>query len=327
MTHRRFALLVSIFLLPVATLAYGCGSGTDGGGFTPDSGTGGNANNDSSSFSSDDSSAPSDSGQLITDSGPRDTGTDAHPWPDCNTQPAEAPTRSISDIWTANATTPTLAWVPSVTISAISYGGCNAGHACQIFLQTDATYASLADGAHKAIKMFISSAAAVHFTTAHVGDTVTAMGWGWRYTLDAQNEILLEVNDEYQGCVKKTGTLALTPIQGVSLGDLTLDHYENTYGPLLVEVDNTRGTTTANLTETFGLVPGADGGFFDAGPEIVSLSPFFLPNGTFAAPMTASTHTHFTSIVGVFGLFVPTADAGIKYDEIYPRTMADLTTF
>src|SRR5450432_3735192 len=317
MSHRRLVLLASTFLLPAAALAYGCGSGTDTT-FGPDSGGGGTGANDSGGFASDTGSA-SDSGP-ITDSGPRDSGADAHPWPDCVTQPGDAPTRSISDIWTANSNAPKLAWIPSVTISAISFGGCNAGHACQIFLQTDATYATLADGAHKAIKMFISAAAAVHFSSAHVGDTVNAMGWGWRYNIDGQNEILLEVNDEFQGCVKKTGTLTLTPITGVTLDQLTVDAYENTYGPLLVEVDNTRGTTTASLTETFGLVPGADGGFVDAGPEIVSLSPFFLANGTFAAPMTVSTHEHFTSIVGVFGLFVPVVDAGAKFNELYPRT-------
>jgi hypothetical protein len=309
--NHRLALLFASFVLPAAVLANGCGSGTDGGGPT-DSGTGtGNDNNDSGGGLGGDTGVGTDSGSLVTDSGVKDTGTDAaKPWPDCLTHPTNAPTRLIND----------------VTISAISFNGCSTGHACQIFLQTDATYPSLVAGAHKAIKMFISAAAAGHFSTAQVGDTVNAMGWGWRYDVDGQNEILLEVNDEFQGCVKKTGTLVLTPITGVSLGDLTVDAYENTYGPLLVEVDNTRGTTTANLTETFGLVPGADGGFIDAGPEIVSLSPFFLANGTFAAPMTVSTHEHFTSIVGVFGLFVP-ADAGATYNELYPRTMTDLTTF
>jgi hypothetical protein len=328
MVNRRLAFLIASFVLPAAVLANGCGSGTDTGG-PADSGTGtGNGGNDSGNgFGGDTGASTGDSGTPIKDSGVRDTGTDSKPWPDCATQPSDAPTQLISDIWTANASTPTLAWVNAVTISAISFNGCSTGHACQIFLQTDATYASLSAGAHKAIKMFISAATAGYFSTAQVGDTVNAMGWGWRYNIDGQNEILLEVNDEFQGCVKKTGTLALTPITGVTLDQLTVDAYENTYGPLLVEVDNTRGTTTADLTETFGLVPGADGGFVDAGPEIVSLSPFFLANGTFAAPMTVSTHEHFTSIVGVFGLFVPIDDAGAKYNELYPRTMADLTTF
>jgi hypothetical protein len=326
MSHRRLAFLFASFVLPAAVLANGCGSGTDTGG-APDSG-GGNTGtgNDATTGFGNDTGAPTDSGSTITDSGPKDTGTDSKPWPDCVTQPVDAPTQLISDIWTANANAPQLAWVNNVTISAISYNGCSTGHSCQIFLQTDATYASLADGAHKAIKMFISSATAGHFSTAQVGDTVNAMGWGWRYNIDNQNEILLEVNDEYQGCVKKVGTLALSPIPNVTLDQLTVDAYENTYGPLLVQVDNVRGTTTPDLTETFGLVPGADGGFVDAGPEIVSLSPFFLANGTFVAPITKSTVEHFTSITGVFGLFVP-VDGGAKYDELYPRTPADLTTF
>jgi hypothetical protein len=317
--------LVASFVLPAAVLANGCGSGTESGS-APDSGSGGSGNSDSgNSLGSGDTGASGDTGS-ITDSGPKDTGTDTKPWPDCSTQPPDAPTQLISDIWTANANAPQLAWVNGVTISAISYNGCSTGHACDIYLQTDATYASLTDGAHKAIKMFVSSAAAGHFSTAQVGDTVNAMGWGWRYNIDNQDEILLEVTDEYQGCVKKTGTLALSPITGVTLDQLTVDAYENTYGPLLVEVDNVRGTTKPDLAQTFGLVPGADGGFIDAGPEIVSLSPFFLANGTFVAPLTPSTVIHFTSIVGVFGLFVP-VDAGAKYNELYPRTSADLTTF
>jgi hypothetical protein len=326
MSHRRLAFLFASFVLPAAVLANGCGSGTSSG-FGPDSGSGTGSGDDSSTGLGSDTGAASDSGSTITDSGPKDTGTDSKPWPDCLAQPPDAPTTLISDIWTANANAPQLAWVNSVTISAISFNGCSTGHACQIFLQTDATYASLTDGAHKAIKMFISSAAAGHFSTAQVGDTVNAMGWGWRYNIDGQNEILLEVNDEFQGCVKKTGSLVLSPITGVTLDQLTVDAYENTYGPLLVEVANVRGTTTPDLTQTFGLVPGADGGFVDAGPEIVSLSPFFLAGGTFTAPLTPSHVIHFTSIVGVFGLFVPTSDAGAKYNELYPRASADLSTF
>lgn len=326
MNRRRLGFLFASFVLPAVILANGCGSGTDSGG-PADSGSGTGSGNDATTGFGNDTGAPVDSGPAITDSGvKKDTGTDSKPWPDCATQPTDAPTKLISDIWTANANAPQLAWINSVTISAISYGGCSTGHSCQIFLQTDATYASLADGAHKAIKMFISSATAGYFSTAQVGDTVNAMGWGWRYNVDNQNEILLEVNDEYQGCVKKIGSLALTPIPNVTLDQLTVDNYENVYGPLLVQVDNVRGTTTPDLTETFALEPGADGGFFDAGPEIVSLSPFFLANGTFTAPLTKSTVMRFTSITGVFGLFVP-VDGGASYDEIYPRTSADLVTF
>ncbi len=313
------------FILPAAVLANGCGSGTDSGG-PADSGSGTSSGNDATTGFASDTGAPVDSGSPITDAAVKDTAADSKPWPDCSTQPTGVPTKLISDIWTANANAPQLAWVNNVTISAISYGACSTGHACDIYLQTDATYPSLADGAHKAIKMFVSSAAAGYFSTAQVGDTVNAMGWGWRYNIDNQNEILLEVSDEYQGCVKKVGTLALTPVTGVTLDQLTVDAYENTIGPLLIQVDNVRGTTKPNLDETFGLVPGADGGFFDAGPEIVSLSPFFLANGTFTAPLTSSTVERFTSITGVFGLFVP-LDGGAKYDEIYPRTSADLVTF
>ena len=147
MVNRRLAFLIASFVLPAAVLANGCGSGTNTGG-PADSGTGNGNGQDSGNSFGGDTGAPTDSGS-ITDSGARDTGTDSKPWPDCATQPADAPTQLISDIWTANASIPQLAWVNAVTISAISFNGCSTGHACQIFLQTDATYASLASVCRK----------------------------------------------------------------------------------------------------------------------------------------------------------------------------------
>ena len=58
-------------------------------------------------------------------------------------------------------------------------------------------------------------------------------------------------------------------------GDLTLDAYENTLGPLLVKVDGVSGKPQLPA-ETFGLWK--TGVFVDAGPDtIVSLSPYFGP--------------------------------------------------
>ena len=253
---------------------------------------------------------------------------DAFVWPDCSTQPSAAPTTAISDIWAANAGAPAEVWVPGVYVTAISKNGCVAGESCQIYVQSDLAPATLAAGAHKAIKVFVSALAATHFTGVHVGDQVDLLGFGWRYNLRGQNEILLEVNLALPGCAKKVGTGTVTPIPGATLSDFSVVGYESTYGPLLVRIDGVSGTTTANLAETFGLVPSADGGFVDAGGgPITSLSPFFLSGATFTTPMLVS-HKHlFGSITGIYGLFMIGNDAGpaTKYLEVYPRSMADLT--
>ena len=208
-------------------------------------------------------------------------------------------------------------------VTAVSRGACAANQACQIFLQQDATYANLAQGAKHGIKMFISAAASQHFTTIAVGDKVDALGYPWRYTLGGQNELLVEVNAVLPGCAHKVGTGTPTPISGVFLSDVSVNAYENTVGPLLLKVDALIGTP-GTPTETFGLgTQGFDGGA-DAGGEIVSLSPFFLPGGAFTG-LTNGLKTKFASVTGVFGLFVPPADGGVqKYLELYPRTMADV---
>jgi hypothetical protein len=201
-----------------------------------------------------------------------------------------------------------------------------AGKACQIFLQADPSYATIADAAKHAIKVFVSSAVSTHFTGVAVGDRVDALGWAWRYNLDGQHELLLQVNAKLPGCLKTTSSgNALTPIPGVLLSDLTLDRYENTHGPLFVKVSGVSGKPDPSTTTTFGLWTTTDGGFFDAGADagadIVSLSPYFLPGGAFTG-LTAGATTRFASITGVFGLFVPTG--GPKYLELYPRTAADI---
>lgn len=330
MKARRLALLFASILAFPSALATGCGSGTtSGAGADSGSGTDNGEDSGGSGFGSDSGGGTSD-GSTSRDSGSTDSGSggDARVWPDCNTQPAGVPTRTISDIWDANPSTPTVAWINGVTISAISFGGCSTGHACQIYLQTDATYATLADGAHKAIRMYVTSPVAGYFSMLRVGDTVNAMGFGVRNTANGQHELELMVTSDLEGCAKKTGTLALAPIQGVTLADVNVNNYENVYGPLLVEVDDVHGTTTGNLGEIFGVFEESDSGVTDAGPELVSLSPFFLPNGTFATPMTINTPTHFSRIVGILGLYVPPAsDGGVttKFNELYPRTMSDLS--
>ncbi len=254
------------------------------------------------------------------------TGDVEEPWPTCDAQPNGVPAKSIPDIWQENPSTPTAVWVPGAIITAISKGGCAAGSACQIFLQTDETYATLADGAHHAIKLFVSGNTSGHFTSLHTGDRVDVYAHAWRYNVNPpQNELLLQVNLQLRGCAKAVGTATPTPVAGVELTDLTVDAYENTVGPLLVQVQGVSGKP-GSPTETFGLWK-TGGPFVDAGPEgIVSASPYFLPAGWFTGlPTDGQTVVQFDSITGVFGLFIPGADGGgSKYLELYPRQMTDM---
>jgi hypothetical protein len=252
---------------------------------------------------------------------------DAFAWPTCDAKPASAAAKTIPEIWAANPTTETETWVAGAYVTAISGTSCAAGKACQIFLQADPSYASLGAAAKHGIKIFVSAAVAVHFTSVRVGDRVDALGWAWRYDRDAQNELLLEVNAALPGCAKTTSTSnALTPVTGVALSDLTQDLYESTHGPIFVRVAHVSGKPDPSSTTTFGLWPTTDGGFFDgggadAGASIVSLSPYFLPGNAFTS-LTPSVTTRFATITGVFGLFVPSG--GPKYLEIYPRAMSDV---
>jgi hypothetical protein len=249
----------------------------------------------------------------------------AAPWPTCDAKPAGAPVKSIAQIWQADPKVATEAWVEGAYVTAVSGAACRANKACQIFLQSDLAYASLAAAAKHGIKVFVSAAVASYFTSVRVGDRVDVLGWAWRYDVDAQHELLLQVNTVLPGCAKTTSTgNALVPLAGVTLADLTLDRYENTHGPLLVRVASLLGKPDASPAATFGLFHANDGGAFDAGSdagaEIVSLSPFMLPSSAFTG--LAPTLTAFSSITGVFGTFVPAS--GAKYLEIYPRTPADL---
>lgn len=250
-------------------------------------------------------------------------------WPDCESAPSGAVTKTLPQIWSDNASAPARAWVEGLVVTAISRGGCAANQACQLYVQKGTSYASLAAGAHQAIKVFVSAATSAHFVGIQVGDVVDVSGWGWRYSLDGQSEILLQVNAALPGCMKKTGTASVTPI-AATLAQLTHASYE-TYGPLLVSLANTSGKAQASATETFGLYPtggSGDAGAFDAGAEIVSLSPFFMPNASFAgSPVTLSTVNAFASLVGVFGIFTPGApDGGSSqtYLELCPRQNADI---
>jgi len=249
------------------------------------------------------------------------------PWPTCDTQPAGVPTKTVAQLWQDNAAAPAAAWVPDVIVTAISWGGCSAGHPCQVFLQTEATYPTLAAGAHQAIKLFVSDDTAQHFTQLQVGQRVNVYAHAWRYNFNpAQNELLLQVNATLRGCAWRVGDATATPIPNVQLSELTVDAYENTVGPLLVQVQDVTGKP-GPANETFGLWK-TGGPFVDAGPEsIVSASPYSLSGGSFTGlPTGGQTEVDFDAVTGVFGLFVPSTDGGAsaKYLELYPRGMADM---
>jgi hypothetical protein len=261
--------------------------------------------------------------------GPGPDQDSGNPWPTCDTQPSGVPDMTLPQIWTSNPTAPTEVWITGLFVTAISWGGCSSGNACQVFLQDAETFATFTAGAHHGMKLFISGPAAGHFATLQVGDRVNVYAHAWRYDLNpAQNELLLQVNNALRGCAKTVGTGAPTPIEGVELTDLTVDAYENTHGPLLVKVDGVSGKPAA-ANETFALWK-TGGPFVEAGIEtVVNASPYFLSGGSFTTlPTDGNTIVDFSSITGVFGLFVPSADggAGAKYLMLYPRTMTDMPT-
>lgn len=271
-----------------------------------------------------DASSATDTGATETDAA-RDTDADAAAWPTCDAKPSTATARTIPEIWEANPAVAVQTWVTDVYVTAISGSACTANKACQFFVQTDLSYPSLAAAAKHSIKVFVSAAAASHFTTIAVGDRVDVVGGAWRYDINAQHELLLQVNAQLPGCAKTTSSgNMLVPLSGLTLTDLTLDKYENTHGPLFVKIASVLGKPDASPTATFGLFHATDGGLpeagADAGASIVSLSPFFLPGSTFTG--LTPVLTAFASLTGVFGTFV--SSTGTKYLELYPRTAADI---
>jgi hypothetical protein len=244
-------------------------------------------------------------------------------WPTCDAQPGGVPLKSINDVWNDNPSTETQVWVPGAYVTAISGNGCVDNQTCQVFLQQDLSYASLAAGAKHAIKMRISASVAKYFTGIAVGDRVDALGWAWRYNLNGENELVLQSNATLPGCLKKVGTGTAIPVT-VQYSDLTVNAYEQTTGPLLVQLAGVTGKP-ALPGEIFGLwLTGV--GIGDAGPEgLVNLSPYFLANSSFTG-LTQGVNTDFSSVTGVFALFVPVVEAGtpIKYVVVYPRTMSEV---
>lgn len=244
---------------------------------------------------------------------------DGFMWPDCNSMPASAKVSTVPQIWTDNPSKPIETWVSGVYVTAVSGAACAAGTACSLFVQQDTSYPNLAAGAKHGIKVFVSAATSMYFTGIAASDKVDLLGWAWRYNLGGENELVLQVNQQLPGCFKKTGSGTATPVLA-QLTDFSVNAYEQTLGPLLVEVDGVTGTPQ-NPNETFGIYK--TGQFNDAGiASVTSLSPFYLAGSVFTT-LTKGQKTNFTRVIGVFGLFVPPPGT-TKYLEIYPRTSADI---
>ncbi len=241
-------------------------------------------------------------------------------WPTCDAQPNGVPLKTLHQIWQDDPAQATEVWVPGVFVTAISKAGCQAGVACQVFVQQAEQFADLAAGSQQALKVFVSASTASHFVGLAVGDKVDVLAWAWRYDVDAQHELLLQVNQKLPGCAKKVGAGTPQPVTA-TLAELTLSAYEDTVGPLLVQVSQVSGKPQLPA-ETFGLW--STGVFSDGGVEsIVSLSPYALAGGAFSFDPASMGKTHdFTSVTGVFGLFMPAGSAQ-KFKELYPRAMSE----
>ncbi len=238
-------------------------------------------------------------------------------WPTCDAPEPGAVQKTIHQIWLDNPAQPTEVWVQGAYVTAVSKGGCTAGAACQIFVQEGLSYADLAAGSQRAIKLFISANTAQYFTSVKRGDQVDIDAHAWRYDVNGENELLLQVNLQLKGCAKVVGAGDAQPVT-VLLSDLTVSAYEDTVGPLLVKVNTVSGKPQLP-DETFALLN--TGMFNDAGINtLTSLSPYFMPGGVFTGFAQANqgkTH-NFTSVTGVFGIFIPMGSP-TKYEEIYPR--------
>ena len=213
---------------------------------------------------------------------------------------------TIHDVWDEDPATATPVWIAGAIVTAVSEDGCNAGQACQIFVQEDASYPSLIQGAQRAIKLSVDG-----FVNIGVGDVLNIYAHAVRATA-TDGELVLLVNAAHPGCARDVGNANPQPITGVALGDLTVNAYEDLLGPLYVRVESVTGTPGA-ADDGFAIQP-TNGGSEGA----VNLFPQCLPGGAFVGLSAES--TDFESVEGVFGLYV----SSTKFVAIYPRDMSDL---
>lgn len=240
-------------------------------------------------------------------------------WPTCESRPDNVPEKTLHEIWQANPAVPTETWVSGAFVTAVSGNGCKAGTACQFFVQEVPQFVDLADATQRSIKVFASASTSVHFEGVAVGNQVDLQGWAWRYDVDGQNELLLQINLQLPGCYKKVGDSVPAPVTA-TLADLSIQSYEVDRGPVFVTLTGISGKPHL-ANETFGLWTTGQIDMSPDGPT--SLSPFFLEGAAFTGLTPEKIHD-FTSLTGVFGLFVPPANPIVKYKELYVRTMDDV---
>lgn len=285
------------------TASGGAGGNSTGGAATGGEATGGSASGGSASGGSA--------------SGGAGGGVEA--WPTCDLQEPNVPAKTLPQIWIDNPATPSRAWVSGVYVSAVSGAGCVANSSCQIFVQQSETYADLNAAKKQSIRFAVAPAAASRFVGLAAGDRVDLDARAFRDTTDGKNELIFLVTDNLKGCMKKTGTGTLVPVT-TTLDVLSVPEYEAN-GPILVRVDTVTGrphlpAETFALWDTGAPLPG------DL-TTVTSLSPFFLSGAAFTG-LTAEQVTDFASVTGVFGIFTPDAVPLVKYEEIYPRSMAEV---
>jgi hypothetical protein len=316
------------------------GSGGNGSGaYTPgmtnsSTGTGGSGTGASTTTSSEDGgSTPGTGGAGGSTSSTTTTGLGgfggAAAWPDCSSDPNNTMGRTINQIWQADTAMPLSmplpVWLTNVYVTGVSGGGCVDGTACQIFLQQDASYATLHDAEQQGINLFASKRTSMHFTGVAVGDKLNVYGQARRSTQNGQNELLIEVTLATPGCFAKlSGNNAITPVALTDLEDIVKENYEKV-GPLFVDVtSNPKIHGKPKMpAETFGIIDSSLD--LEAGTDqLISLSPTFLASSAFTGLTTGMT-THFDHVTGIYGLFVPPGQSApvTKYKEIYVRAVSD----
>jgi len=246
------------------------------------------------------------------------TSTGGLMWPTCNTQPPGSTVATIPAVWAANPAMPTPEWMQGVFVTAVAHGGCAANQSCDIYVQQSESYPNLAAAQKQSIRYAIAPAVSSNFVGIKVGDKVDAYGFASRNTQNGQNELMFLVTPTLAGCMKVVGSGNPLPT-AATLDDLTITGYE-TNGPLFVVLPGISGKPHMPA-QTFAMWNTATGPTQPLA-EVTDMSPYFLPGDVFTG-LTPEMVTHWTTVQGVFGLFVPPATPVVKYEELYIRSMAD----
>ena len=209
-------------------------------------------------------------------------------------------------------------WIQGVFVTAVAHGGCAANQSCDIYVQQSESYPNLAAAQKQSIRYAIAPAVSSNFVGIKVGDKVDAYGFAYRNTQNGQNELMFLVTPTLAGCMKAVGTGNPLPT-AATLNDLTITGYE-TNGPLFVVLPGISGKPHMP-GQTFAMWNTATGPTQPLA-EVTDMSPYFLPGSVFTG-FTPEMVTHWTTVQGVFGLFVPPGMPVVKYEELYIRSMAD----